>query len=231
MISISLNFKWLYWLILIIIIIIIIWFIFGKNKSKYDYVGLKPLYDKDYTDIISRWNRPEISHDSLRSLESQESRYAKDSISSQESEYSIRSQKSKHSTQSLISIPVKRNNESKGEYICRQILNKMYNKKFISCRPNFLKNPKTGRNLELDGYNAELHIAFEYNGKQHYEYPNRYHKTQEEFQQQVRRDKWKLEQCELNGIYLIRIPYTVKFDDIESYIKGRLPKVSLRSYV
>ena len=36
-----------------------------------------------------------------------------------------------------------------------------------NCRPNWLKNPATGANLELDRYYPFLKIGIEYNGQQH----------------------------------------------------------------
>ena len=41
---------------------------------------------------------------------------------------------------------------------------------FSPIRPNFLVDPQTNYKLELDGYNEELNIAFEYNGIQHYKF-------------------------------------------------------------
>ena len=49
--------------------------------------------------------------------------------------------------------------------------------------------------LELDGYNHKLRLAFEYNGYQHYDYPNVFHKTREEFYKQRERDRLKAELC------------------------------------
>jgi hypothetical protein len=113
--------------------------------------------------------------------------------------------------------------ESRGERICRAFLEQYYGKPFKSTRPDFLQNPLTGRNLELDGYNPEMAMAFEYNGIQHYQYPNVFHKSEEEFEQQLRRDNFKREACDLSGIYLINIPYTVPHTQIPDYIKARLP--------
>ena len=42
--------------------------------------------------------------------------------------------------------------------------------------------------LEIDCYIPELKIGFEYNGEQHYMFPNCFHKTQEEFEAQQQRD-------------------------------------------
>src|SRR5579872_1960468 len=114
--------------------------------------------------------------------------------------------------------------ESRGEILCRKVLEKFYEKPFPKCRPDFLVNPETGYNLELDGYNEELKIAFEYNGIQHYEYPNGFHKTEEEFFDQTRRDGFKKEICKEMGIHLISIPYFIKYEKIMDYIEYFLPE-------
>lgn len=119
----------------------------------------------------------------------------------------------------------KRNkSESIGERICRQSLEKIYGKEFPNKRPDFLKNPETGYNLELDGYNEELQIGFEYNGIQHYIFPNWIHKSNEEFLNQVRRDIYKLEACDRAGIYIITIPYEIPHNMIYDYIVYYLPE-------
>ena len=76
-------------------------------------------------------------------------------------------------------------------------------------RPNFLKNPETGRNLELDMYDQITKIAIEYNGQQHYKYLPKFHKDENEFYKQVKRDELKMKLCQENGINLISIPYTI----------------------
>ncbi len=73
---------------------------------------------------------------------------------------------------------------------------------------------------ELDGYNMELRIAFEYNGKQHYEHVSRFH-TKQEFYDLQKRDREKKQYCENAGIKLIVIPYT-KAKLIKEYIEAAL---------
>jgi hypothetical protein len=116
----------------------------------------------------------------------------------------------------------KRKNESKGEAVCRAAFEQLYAQPFRSTRPDFLKNPETGSNLELDGYNGELKLAFEYNGQQHYTFPNRWHSTKEMFEAQVRRDIFKQEICRRVGICLITVPYTIPHDQIYEYILLRV---------
>lgn len=108
------------------------------------------------------------------------------------------------------------------EEACREILEKHYGVPFQRTRSvPWLTNPETGRKLELDGYNADLGIAFEYNGLQHYSYPNHFHKTEDEFYAQKRRDLSKHEKCDEHNVYLITIPYHVK--NLRDFIYANLP--------
>ena len=109
------------------------------------------------------------------------------------------------------------------EEMCRNIFEVIYGVPFPNVRPDFLKNPETGRNLELDGYNEELGIAFEYQGPQHYTERNPWNKDQS-MVPQFRRDEFKKEVCRRVGIYLIRIPYTVTPNNLPSYIWKRIPE-------
>jgi hypothetical protein len=115
---------------------------------------------------------------------------------------------------------------SKGELLCKQVIEDIYGVPFYCVRPNFLKNPETGRNLELDLYNDALKIGLEKNGVQHSVYPNYFHKTKEEFLNQVRRDQFKIDMCDKHGVYLITIPHTVpnNYDAIRKYIEYYLPE-------
>lgn len=113
---------------------------------------------------------------------------------------------------------------SRGEKLCCSVMEKIYGVPFISVRPNWLRNPETGENLELDCYNQELQLAVEYNGEQHYNWPNFTNQSYEAFINQVRRDTFKMETCDRNGVYLITVPYKVKYDDIPSYIMSYLPE-------
>lgn len=76
-------------------------------------------------------------------------------------------------------------------------------------RPDFLKNPETKRNLELDCYSPSEAFATEFQGEQHYRYPNKFHKTLEEFEKQLHRDVIKQEMCKKEGVKLIYIPFNI----------------------
>jgi hypothetical protein len=116
--------------------------------------------------------------------------------------------------------------ESKGEIECRRVLENIFNRSFTKDRPNFLNNPVTGGNfnLELDCYNPELKLAVEYNGIQHYKYTPYFHKNNEAFLNQKYRDELKRRMCKDNMITLIEVPYTVKVENIKDYLIKELFK-------
>ena len=129
----------------------------------------------------------------------------------------------------------------KTEELCRTVIERLTNKYFPTCRPVFLQNPRTGRNLEFDGYNHELKIAFERQGEQHYEYntgrslfKDKYingalHKTGfQQWKEQIQRDIYKQTVCRVLGIELIIIPPQVKTEEqITLFITEHLKKKNL----
>jgi hypothetical protein len=123
----------------------------------------------------------------------------------------------------------------KNETECRRVLEQLFQRPFKKVRPDWLKNPKTKRNLELDGFNADVPngirlnngdvgrgIAFEYNGKEHYEFCPRFHRTSNEVAYQREKDALKAERCRSRHILLLVIPYTVRPMQIRSFIRNEL---------
>lgn len=110
--------------------------------------------------------------------------------------------------------------ESRGEYKCRNFLNKIFKKPFIKVRNIY--NPITHQYLELDCYNDELKLAIEYQGAQHYKYCKFFHKNIESFRNQQYRDELKRIYCKQLGITLIEVPYTVKESQIDNYLFKQL---------
>jgi len=113
--------------------------------------------------------------------------------------------------------PFKKTKQWKHETKCRDIFENLFKKPFPSVRPHFLKR-SNGYNLELDGFNSELLIAFEYQGIQHVKFTSKFHKTISDFKDQQQRDEEKKLMCLKANVKLIEIPHTVKFDELESYI-------------
>jgi hypothetical protein len=120
--------------------------------------------------------------------------------------------------------------ESKGESECRRVLQSIFSKPFDKSRPDFLRNPVTGGNfnLELDCYNPELRIAVEYNGIQHYQYNAYMHRNKEAFLNQKYRDDMKRRICKEHGILLIEVPYTVQIADIRGFLVTELRKAGIQ---
>ncbi|GAX86415.1 hypothetical protein CEUSTIGMA_g13825.t1 [Chlamydomonas eustigma] len=94
---------------------------------------------------------------------------------------------------------------SKSEQRFTQALESQTGLKFKKIRPLWLINPLTSHPLELDLFCEEKHVAIEYDGPQHYTFPNVYHRTREEFDAQVLRDQAKDSLCRMHGVVLIRI--------------------------
>lgn len=110
-----------------------------------------------------------------------------------------------------------------GERCCGSFLTLLFpDHKFVKIRPTWLKNPETNRSLELDFFCEDLMIAVEYNGSQHYVYPNPFNKSEEEFINQQKRDKIKEGICKEKNICLIRVPYLVPYEKIPFAIYGAL---------
>jgi len=183
------------------LILFVLWFLYGGKEHK--FIGLDPLcpeYDlKDAEEI------PDIKID----LDN-----AKEDFDREEKMKSV---------QTRFDQKQGYRQRSKGESVCKQCLEFWFKKPFFSIRPKWLKSPYSENNLELDCYNADFKLAAEYNGIQHYVFPNKYMQTQEEFELQLAKDKFKFDRCNKLGIHLIIVPYTTKLKDIPEFLRRRLP--------
>lgn len=95
---------------------------------------------------------------------------------------------------------------SKGEAICMKVFQEIFKKEFVKTRSiPWLKAPN-GSFLELDGYCAELGIAFEYQGEQHYKEVIFGGKSKIHWKS-PKYDKLKVELCLKNNVKLFVIPY------------------------
>ena len=117
--------------------------------------------------------------------------------------------------------------DSSGELECRRVLELLFDKPFPKCRPDFLKNEVTGGkyNLELDCFNEELRLAVEYDGIGHHKYTPYFHRNHEAFETQKYRDWMKDQLCKENNVILIRVPYTIKNNDIKNYLIKKLRNI------
>jgi hypothetical protein len=108
---------------------------------------------------------------------------------------------------------------NKNEQVCREIFERLTGKPFSSTR-----SLPWMEGLELDGFNDELKLGFEYQGKQHYVYMPHFHRNgPADLQAQQQRDQRKVVLCMTNGVRLCVIPYTLKNEfELEAFIKAFL---------
>jgi hypothetical protein len=90
---------------------------------------------------------------------------------------------------------------SKIQYNAKQFLKKYWNNHIV-----FEEFPVAGTKLSLDFYNANKKIAVEVQGRQHTKYVPFFHgKNKINYLNQLKRDRDKLNFCELNDIQLVEI--------------------------
>jgi hypothetical protein len=114
-------------------------------------------------------------------------------------------------------------NESKGERLVAKILT---NNKIDYVRGKTFKDcvgtgKKFCRVLPFDFYLPYFNTMIEYDGRQHSE-PVKEFGGQQGHEKTKIHDKIKDEYCKKNNIRMIRIPYTTKDSDVESFIKKHL---------
>jgi hypothetical protein len=108
---------------------------------------------------------------------------------------------------------------SVGEERTRMALQLLLGAPFPSVRPDFLRRESTGQCLELDGYCADLDLAFEYQGHQHHRYTPWFHANEAAFEASQTRDAEKAAKCAERGIDLLIVPHD---QDPAYYVQARL---------
>ena len=113
-------------------------------------------------------------------------------------------------------------NESKGEKLINNLLNKnnieqIRQKRFVDCTNKPAKGIQCVT-LPFDFYLPTFNTIIEYDGQQHY-VPVW---GEDALKRLQRLDKIRNQYCKRNGIKLIRIPYTMKKEEIEPYILKEL---------
>lgn len=104
------------------------------------------------------------------------------------------------------------------EEICRETFEQIFGREFIKSRPSWLVG-KRGNKIELDGYNKDLKIAFEYNGVQHYKNTKLFKgRTLQEIQAN---DRIKVKKCKDKKILLIVIDYKTDLKNLPKIIKEK----------
>jgi hypothetical protein len=79
-----------------------------------------------------------------------------------------------------------------------------------------------GSRMELDGYNDELHLAFEYHGSQHYGVDGFFLKDEAELEKRRADDTRKAELCAAHGVTLVVVPHSVGWTHMQDFVSAEL---------
>ena len=112
---------------------------------------------------------------------------------------------------------------SKGEETIKAILNKH---NIVSIRE--WKHPDEKYLFEYDFYLPELNILIEFHGRQHYEWVPYFHKTYHDFEEQCKRDSWKMTLAKTKCIPLLEFNYKqltyLSAEQFENFVINSLNK-------
>lgn len=70
--------------------------------------------------------------------------------------------------------------------------------------------------LRFDYYLPQYHLCIEFNGIQHYEYVEYFHKDEDTFKEQLFKDYIKRKYCQAHSFHLIELPCSLKSDEIRA---------------
>jgi hypothetical protein len=223
------------WLIILIVLAILVCLLVRTPDPvpEVSLASVQPIPEKAVSGTSTRWQARKIAEPTAQSAVPAESFY--DKLDSDNDRAIQQLRRKAHEAKKIIPffpdfpkfwlVPPREKGKysSLGERYCIEFLELLFpGHKFIKTRPDWLLNPDTNRCLELDGYCAELNLAIEYNGIQHYVWPNFLPMSLKEFWRQRERDQLKEEVCIREHICLIRIPYTVPLDRIPLAVYSKL---------
>lgn len=70
--------------------------------------------------------------------------------------------------------------------------------------------------LRFDFYIPKYNLCIEFNGAQHYEYIEHFHKDEDAFKEQLFKDYLKREYCQAHSVHLIELPCSLTSDEIRA---------------
>jgi len=106
------------------------------------------------------------------------------------------------------------------EEFVRFCFEQLFESKFPRQRPDWLRNSDENK-MELDGFSEKHNIAFEYQGKQHYQHIPHYQRMPADFEKRKRDDQRKVELCQEKGVVLFVVPYNVEPHNMEDFLRGK----------
>ena len=109
------------------------------------------------------------------------------------------------------------------ERLCRHYFEQLTGLAFPSFKPKWLLNAKNNR-MELDGYCKELLLAFEHQGRQHYQKIEHFNRRNESLNWRLESDVLKRKICKERSITLIEVPYWVENDSLPEWIANQISK-------
>ena len=112
---------------------------------------------------------------------------------------------------------------SKSEELARTTFRQLFGAPFRKARPKWLRNSR-GRQMELDGFEESLSLAFEYQGRQHFENVGIY-SSDAQLKQRIIDDQDKVRLCGENGVTLITINWDTEIYQFPKEIQSQLRKV------
>jgi hypothetical protein len=113
---------------------------------------------------------------------------------------------------------------SKSEELARTTFEQIFGANFPKARPNWLRNSR-GNQMELDGYCEDLGLAFEYQGRQHFERVTHF---VGDLAERVADDKTKKKLCEQNGVLLFYLHHTTKPEAFGAAIRKQATKFKIK---
>ncbi len=120
--------------------------------------------------------------------------------------------------------------QSISEKIFRIIMEKVFNTTFSSCRPDWLRN-KYGNRLQIDGYNENLKIGFEYQGKQHFKFSPHFCRNIETFKRGKQNDLTKKQILSSRNIFMFYPTYQLKKENYLEFIFSKIKNTQHENFI
>lgn len=214
--------AWKYWITIAILVLVIVWLLrnmeWKKKPKRRRRSPRDQIVSYEELSVLSEWSQDESSIESVSFAKPLPKEFVESIVPEKIQNPVVPNSVRPHS------VRKETKTYSKGERLCKEAAERIYGVTFHhSIWPDWLRNPETGKAMELDLYNEELGIAIEYHGEQHYKYVRRFHNSPSDYESQVRRDNYKLDICEENGVYVITVPYYLPDKKIEAWIRFNDP--------
>lgn len=114
---------------------------------------------------------------------------------------------------------MKQNSSAKDVELILDQLNIMYEKE------KTFNDLKYKSKLRFDYYLPQYHLCIEFNGVQHYEYIEYFHRNKAQFQQQIYKDGLKEKYCQDNSISFLELPCDLTVNEVQSKLMNTLNKI------